>query len=289
MRAVFVVNPASGGRQGARLDARLRAGGELVHDLRQGGLERVVGAASGPLVACGGDGTVAAVLDLVHRSGRDLPVAVIPLGTGNDLARHLGWPAVLPQPGQLQAWLAQAPECRLDRWILEGPGCHRAWFNYWSLGDDAAAASRFHGLRRSDPWLARGRMINKALYGVCGLHGCGAHLRGGLDLAVPPGTGAVVVASIPSYAGGLRLGPGIRADDGILDLFALPHGLALGLVLGRLRRARPIGRRSEIVFRLARRMPMQVDGEPFTGAAGCWRVRRDGQVRVLAGPAYQAS
>lgn len=292
MQATFIVNPASGGRLGAGLDAGLRASGESVHDIRQGGLERIIASAPGPLVACGGDGTAAAVLDVVHRSGRELAVAVIPLGTGNDLARHLGWPTAPPRISRIQTWLAHAlaaPERRLDRWILEGPGCERAWFNYWSLGDDAAAAARFHQVRRVQPWLARGRLVNKALYGVCGLLGAGVHLRGGLDLGLPAGSGALVVASIPSYAGGLCLGPGIRADDGILDLYALPHGLSLGLVLARLRQGRLIGRRSGIDFRILHRMPMQLDGEPFVGSPGWWRIRREGQVRVLAGPLAQAS
>lgn len=274
------------------LDGRLRAGGEEVHDIRRISLERVVTEASGPLIACGGDGTVAAVLDAVHRSGRDCAVAMIPLGTGNDLARYLGWQAALPRIAELPRWLAHAlaaPERRLDRWLLEGPGCVRACFNYWSLGDDAAAAARFHAVRRVQPWLARGGMINKALYGVCGLQGHGAYLRSGLDLDLPPGTGAVVVASIPSYAGGLCLGPGIRADDGMLDLFALPQGLGMGLVLARLRQARLFRRSSEVAFRTLRRLPMQVDGEPFIGAAGRWRIRREGQVRVLAGPGLQGS
>lgn len=288
MRAVFVVNPASGGRSGATLQALLLHRGEAVHDIRQGALDRLAASCeSGVLVACGGDGTVAAVLDAVHASGRDVAVAVIPLGTGNDLARFLGWPVAPPSATALSAWMAHAiaaPARLLDRWVLEGPGGRRAWFNYWSLGDDAAAAMRFHHLRRVQPWLLRGGAFNKAFYGLSGLQEAGGRLAGALDLQLPPRTGALVVAGIPSYAGGLRLGPDIRADDGRLDLFALPQGLGLGLVLARQRRARALGSRERISLRLSRRTPMQVDGEPFIAEPGLWTAWREGQVRMLGGP-----
>ncbi len=42
------------------------------------------------MVICGGDGTVMACLDALSNTG--LPVAVLPLGSGNLLARNLGIP-----------------------------------------------------------------------------------------------------------------------------------------------------------------------------------------------------
>ena len=282
-----MINPASGGRQGAVLGGLLASRGDPVHDIRRGDLAALAAGCEGILVACGGDGTAAAVLDAVQASGRDVPVAVIPLGTGNDLARHLGWPGTPPDAAHLDTWLAHAiaaPERRLDRWVLTGPGVERAWFNYWSVGDDAAAALRFHHIRRVQPWVMRGGAFNKGLYGLCGLAESGARLRGCANRKLPPGTGALVLAGIPSYAGGLRLGGEIRSDDGIADLFALPMGLGLGLLLAGRRRARPLGRLAAWELRFTRSVPMQLDGEPFIGAAGIWRVRHGGQVRVLAGP-----
>ena len=101
IRALAIVNPASGHyrRSGVRtaleqaaatgdleLDLHEVRDDETVSGLVRRGLEEGVGL----FVAVGGDGTVSGVVEGL--GGASVPVAVVPVGTGNLLARDLGLP-----------------------------------------------------------------------------------------------------------------------------------------------------------------------------------------------------
>lgn len=62
------------------------------------------------ILACGGDGTIAWVLSVIAALKLDPtpPVAIMPMGTGNDLSRTLGW-------GPAFSW----------RWINSHPGIYK--------------------------------------------------------------------------------------------------------------------------------------------------------------------
>jgi diacylglycerol kinase (ATP) len=55
-------------------------------------VERAISAGAELLIAAGGDGTVTAVANAILTAKSTVPMAIIPLGTGNDLARSLGVP-----------------------------------------------------------------------------------------------------------------------------------------------------------------------------------------------------
>jgi diacylglycerol kinase (ATP) len=71
------------------------------------------------LVICGGDGTVTWILTALMQSAHEVPVAIVPLGTGNDLARSLGWGGSLGAVSdilQMLKWVVDAVPVSLDQW-----------------------------------------------------------------------------------------------------------------------------------------------------------------------------
>lgn len=285
----FIINPASGGGAGARLALALAAevGAERVALLGQCD-PGVVVAGLGPqdaVIACGGDGTASSLAEVVARRGAAAPaLGVVPLGTGNDLARVLGWRG-WSDVRRLVAALAVAGRRPLDRWHVTGPGLDRGWCNYLSLGLDAGVALRFHQLRHRHRWLARGPVINRGLYGVIGAQQRGTDLVRQVRLSgarpLPSWSAVLVLSNIPSYAGGVTLARDMRVDDGRFEVLALGEGLALGLVNARLRRPRLLGRHAHLEFDLGARVAMQVDGEPFHAMPGRYRIDRAPGIRVL--------
>ncbi len=300
---LFVVNPRSGGRAGPWLLARLRERVPAEHVLTIDeadipAIARLLAERSdrGALIACGGDGTAAAVIEACWLADprKPVPVGTLPLGTGNDLARHLGWrPRRGLQPlthldHQLHA-LQFSPLVGLDRWVLSGAGITQPFYNYLSLGADARVAARFHTLRRDAPWLFRSPAVNKAIYGGAALSEPALRLSEVLDLGpggpeLPSWTRALVLCNVTSYAGGSRLSPRIRGDDGWIDGFALGPAGAMALALARLRRPRAVIRSAVVHFRLHTPLIAQFDGEPHRLPAGHYTVAHGGRARVISSP-----
>jgi len=293
----FVVNPASGGRQGGRLLAALRSrvGVDAVHEIascRFADLMAACAATGAGAVACGGDGTVAAVMEASAAAGGMVPVGVLPLGTGNDQARSLGWSEGFGDLDRRLEALGTAACGRLDRWRLVMPAGDRMWFNYVSLGFDARVARRFHALRQHHPVLFRSGAVNKVLYGCVALADRSVPLAGQVQMSdspLPGWTGTVIFANIASYAGGTRLGPEISPDDGRCNGFALPAGAMAGLALSGIRQAHGLGAQARFAFTVLRPVPTQIDGEPWLAQPGAYAIEHAGTVPTLVGPGRQAA
>jgi hypothetical protein len=155
------VNSRSGPQQGHLLITQLRGllNPMQVWDLADGGPEEILESFTSSLVrlrilVCGGDGTVSWIVSTIENMQlqRWPPIAILPLGTGNDLARIHGWGGGYNNES-LIGILEQVAESYiswLDRWqvTIENKKGKvkqvKSFFNYLGVGADAQAALQVH-------------------------------------------------------------------------------------------------------------------------------------------------
>jgi diacylglycerol kinase (ATP) len=218
----LVVNPAAGRGRAARAaetavralrDAGLRvrtaAGADAgeMHALARDAVARGTAA----LIVVGGDGTVQQALQAV--AGTDTPLGIVAAGTGNDFARAGGLPVNEPAAaGRLAALALRENRIRrvdLGRW-------DDRWFaTVLATGFDARAGLRGDRMR----WpRGRAKFQRAVLMEAAVLRAIPYRIR--LDGGPPREIRAVLVSvgNAPTYAGGLRICPGARIDDGLLDI-----------------------------------------------------------------------
>lgn len=141
------------------------------------------------VLICGGDGTinwVMAAIDEIAPKVEPL-IALLPLGTGNDLSRCFGWGSGYSRFDSVRSTLAAlkyTDPVPLDRWKMQitetsspkfGKKPHKivknlSFQNYFSIGIVAAVTYDFHRSRENEPIgiLKLSRFVNKAWWGVMG-------------------------------------------------------------------------------------------------------------------------
>lgn len=226
------VNSRSGPQQGHLLTTQLR--GLLnpiqIWDLADGAPEEILESFSAftrlRILVCGGDGTVSWIVSTIEsmEMQRWPPIAILPLGTGNDLARVHGWGGGYSNESLIKI-LEQVSEgyvSWLDRWEMTNENKKgkvrsvQSFLNYLSVGADAAAALQVHMLRESRPQLFFSRIVNKLWYGLFGAEdifkASSMNLRhditliaDGIEVPLPADSQGIIMLNIDSYTGGVPL------------------------------------------------------------------------------------
>lgn len=218
----LIVNPTAGGGAGA---ARAeQASRELTrlgveHEVRFSGSPRAPGSLARQAVAdgcasvvgVGGDGLISAVANSLV--GTDTRLGIIPAGRGNDFARGLGVPLAIPDACRV---LANGEDRRVD----VGQVGDRYFFSVALIGLAAEINRRSNRLRR---------VRFNAIYSLLTVVSVFLSSPQRLTL-VSDGrerqcySWLIAVGNTWSSARGMKLVPGARADDGLLDA-CLVHGM----------------------------------------------------------------
>lgn len=228
-RVLYVVNPAGHGGTGIKTWERVQS--ELsstvdpkdVHfTARQGHARQIATAAEGYDVyaAVGGDGTVGEVLSGIMAHEKPRPkLAIVPAGTGNDIARNLGITSLDKAARAFHGdHVRDVDLIRIDCQVESGPA-HRYAFLMGNVG--------FSALPMIRPWMKRflgpkgayylGTILQIIAYQAPNMtvRWENQEFRGRAII--------VIVANVERTAGGsMCVAPGAECDDGMLSTSIVP-------------------------------------------------------------------
>jgi len=289
----FIINPISGGvrPEVARARAELASAivdrhgdpAEVFVTERAGHARELTKAAVARgarlVMAWGGDGTINEVASTLAFG--EVPLGIVPAGSGNGLARQLG---ISRTPSEAIRRAVSAE----PRVIDVGEAGDRMFVNLAGIGFDAYIASRFnqHGGRRGFSTYVR--LSARALM---------SYVPETYTIS-PDGTGSsfqaraviITAANSPEFGNGAIIAPGARIDDGRLDLVVMEERSRLRTIAhlpklfqGTVDRAPgcSIRKISRATIECDRPMTYHVDGEPVAGGTSL-------RIRVHPGALYVA-
>ncbi|EDW79787.1 uncharacterized protein Dwil_GK17833 [Drosophila willistoni] len=271
------------------------------------------------ILVAGGDGTIGWVMNTIYalQIKPQPSVAIMPLGTGNDLSRVLGWGPEPPSdldPVQILRSIRRARSINLDRYDLQIEKLHYRLpiqrhptktihvYNYFSVGVDAYITYNFHKTRESRFYLLSSRIFNKMLYFCFGTQqvmqpDCERinqklilHLDNKLiDL---PELQALVFLNIDSWGAGCKLCELSNSaegevrwqnsiSDGVMEVFGIVSSFHIAQLQCNISKPVRIGQAKQIRLQVNATVPMQADGEPWMQSPADIRLQARSQARVL--------
>lgn len=258
LRAALIYNPAAGGSSAASSDQLLAALAEAGYEPdhrateSEADLDAALAAPADLVVVAGGDGTVRAVASRI--AGR-LPLAPVPMGTSNNIARSLG---LTGSPLEVIAGLRSPRRNPFDLVRATGPWGEVTFLEAlgWGLFADT--------LKRYDPDAPKSpvRGAQAVIGALTNLEARAYRLS--FDGERLEGRYLLVEAmNTPMTGNSMRLAPNASTSDGLLDVVLIEEADGIGLleyfshfVAGTLE-ALP-----SVTIRRCRRLSLEWDGSP---------------------------
>ena len=267
MKTLFLINARSGSNRRRNVASLIANTCSWEHEIApcrsKEELDAVIASASGrgikAVFAVGGDGTVHEVAKRLI--GTDIALGVLPTGSGNGFARHLGLP--IDPRASLRACCSLQVKT-IDTATVNG----MPFINIMGIGFDAWIADAF----------ANAGKRGLATYLRVGLRGFAGYEPEEYEMTID-GTAssrrAVVIAisNASQYGNNARIAPLASMQDGILDVTVIEHAplfripmLAAQLFSGTFHRARGVTtmRGRSILIRRQTAGAAHLDGEPVT-------------------------
>ncbi|XP_052239926.1 diacylglycerol kinase zeta-like isoform X7 [Dreissena polymorpha] len=331
------INPKSGGNQGGKLLHKFcwLLNPRQVFDLSNGGpklgLDLYKKVPNLRVLVCGGDGTAGWILSAIDALNLPAPppVAILPLGTGNDLARTLNWGGgYTDEPiSKILCNVEDGQVVQLDRWDLlvepnAGVTDHDpieeevkdklpldVFNNYFSLGADAHVALEFHESREANPEKFNSRFRNKMFYAGAGgrdmlkrsWRGFSEHIRlicDGVDFTqkiVDMKLHSLLFLNIPRYSSGTL--PWGNPNASGFEPQKQDDGYleVVGFTYSSLATLQIGGHGErltqcrEVILTTEKPIPMQVDGEPCRLSPSIIRIKLRNQMNMIMKPKRRGS
>eukprot|EP00871_Galdieria_phlegrea_P002154 jgi/Galph1/293/GphlegSOOS_G5032.1 len=329
---IAFVNRKSGSQAGSRVfqDVQNLLGKHVVFDMIsvnqvQSVLEKFVHYRNLTILACGGDGSCNLLLDVLLSLNIEAALAHIPVGTGNDIARALGWGGSCCDSStmfHLIEHVYKAERVKVDVWDVYSRDkfgkqnierIPSKMIGFMSLGVDAQVELCFNEGRWKDPTGYQYHLLNFAKYGWYGIQTflkwnrkyrikdfIASFQVDGVPVDIPENIQSIIILNLPSYGAGAspiskkgndHASFDICGNDGkveIVGLTSLIHFLLIEMGMS----AISIGQGAQVCIELKGNCPPlaiqeQVDGEPWKQSSGCIVLKNVRKQYFVCGPYYR--
>jgi diacylglycerol kinase family enzyme len=229
--------------------------GTSAEDSGRRAAENAVASSPAVVIVAGGDGTVRTTAEVVQESGT--PLALLPAGTGNLLARNLGLPLNDVEGSVAAAFAGMTRAVDAAVADLEDDEGHRSMQMFLvmaGIGLDAEMAKNTSALaKRHLGWLAYVAPITRSVIANRLFH-LDSRIDGGRTRSARAHT--VIVGNCGTLTGSMLLIPAAQVDDGLLDVVMLrPRGRFDWAGIGTRLTLQGIAHRSQFGQRMLRLAP----------------------------------